>query len=260
MGWLGTPTALGVAALLASHALLQSGPLYAQGATGGRIVGQVVEQGRGVPVREAEIRIRGTSLVRTSDSNGRFLLVGVPPGTRVLEVRHLSYQDRADSILVLPEETLEVQVPLAPEPLTLEPLVVSIRSKVLEAAGFYRRREQGLSGFFISRAAIEARGPVRLSDLLVGVPGLRLQQRDGVLGPVVVSPRGTLLGPGTCSPNVWLDGVVTTIIDLDDIHPNQVEGMEIYRGAGAPLRYNDPCGAILIWTRVPIRREGGYGS
>ena len=260
MGWLGFPTALGVAALLAGHASLQAAPLHAQGAAGGRIVGQVVEQGRGVPVRGAEIRIQGTSLVRTSDSNGRFLFVGVPPGPQIMEVRHLSYQDRADSIPVLPEETLELLVPLAPEPLALEPLVVSVRSRVLEAAGFYRRREQGLSGFFITRAGIEARGPVRLSDLFVGVPGLRLQRREGVLGPVVVSPRGNLLGSGTCSPSVWLDGVVTTVIDLDDVHPNQVEGMEIYRGAGAPLRYNNPCGAILIWTRVLIRREGRHGT
>lgn len=252
----------GLAAFLAVPGLPQAVPLHAQTAAGGRVVGQVVEQRRGTPIRDVELRIQGTSLVRTTDSGGRFLFEAVPPGLRVLEVSHMGYQARLDSIQVLPDETLELLVSLAPEPLALDPLVVSVRSKVLEAAGFYRRRTQGLSGFHITRDQIEARGSVRLSDLFVGVPGLQLAQRDGVMGPVLVSPRGTLLGSGTCTPSVWLDGVLTTIIDLDDIHPNQVEGMEIYRGAGTPLRFNDPCGAILIWTRALIRRGGGieYGS
>jgi len=246
----------GLVALVLGPALFHAVPLHAQAATGGRVMGRVVEQGRGTPIRDVELRILGTTLTRTTDSGGRFLFERIPPGPQVLVVTQLGYRTRSDSVQVLQDETLELVVPLAPEPLPLDPLVVSVRSKVLEAAGFYRRREQGLSGVLISREQIEARGPVRLSDLFVGVPGMRLIQRDGVVGPVVVSPRGNLLGSGTCFPAVWLDGVITTVVDLDDIHPNQVEGLEIYQGAGAPLRYSNPCGAILIWTRVPIRRGG----
>jgi len=57
----------------------------------------------------------------------------------------------------------------------------------------------------------------------------------------------------TCFPDVWVDGIITTIVDLDQFNPDQVEGLEVYQGAGTPLRYNSPCGAILIWTHVPVK-------
>lgn len=222
----------------------------------GRIVGRIVDKERGAPIPDAEVRIRGTGLLRVSGRAGRFLFEAVPPGPRVLEVTHLSYQVRTDSILVIGDETLEIEVQLSPDPLPLEPLVVSIRSKVLETSGFYRRRDHGLSGTMFTREQIEDRNPIRLTDLFVSIPGVRVVQRDGVAGPVVVVPRGRLLDGGTeyCSPPVWMDGIITTIIDLDIIDPDHIEGLEVYVGARTPLRFNSDCGAILIWTRVPGKR------
>ena len=95
--------------------------------------------------------------------------------------------------------------------------------------------------------------------VFVSIPGVRLANRDGVLGPVVVFPRGKLLDEGTdtCYPAVWLDGVLTNMIDLDDVSPQTVEGLEVYQGAGAPLRFSTDCGAIIIWTQVPVKRGRG---
>lgn len=225
------------------------------GGGNGTIVGRVVDHTRGTPLAEAEIRVPGISRITTSDPLGRFALAAVPPGPQVLETRRMGYGARTDTLTVSPGETIEVVVGLGPDPLSLPPLVVAVRSRVLESAGFYGRRDQGLSGVFLTRQQIEERNPPRLSDLFIGIPGFRLQSRGGIRAPAVVSPRGNLLTGGVCFPVIWLDGVATTIVDLDDIHVNQVEGMEIYQGAGAPVRYNNPCGAILIWTRVPIRRD-----
>jgi hypothetical protein len=224
----------------------------------GRIVGRVVDHEKGAPISDAELRIRGTSLLRVSGPGGKFLFEAVPSGPQVLEVSHLSYRIRTDSIYVIGDETLEVEVQLAPDPLPLDPLVVAIRSKVLETNGFYRRREQGLSGTLFVREDIEERNPARLTDLFHSIPGVRVAQRDGVAGPVVTVPRGKLLDGGTesCYPPIWLDGIVTSILDMDVINPDHIEGMEVYVGARTPLRYNSDCGAILIWTRVPVRRGG----
>ncbi|MGW8266551.1 MAG: carboxypeptidase-like regulatory domain-containing protein [Longimicrobiales bacterium] len=228
-------------------------PLPAQQVLPGRIVGRVVDQDKGDPVEGAELRIRGTAVYGVSDRLGKFELEGVPAGGRVLEVSHLSYRVRTDSLQVLPEQTLEVTVMLSPDPLLLEPLVVSVRSKVLEASGFYLRREQGLSGVLLTREQIEERNPARFTDLFVSIPGARIAHRDGVGGSVVVFPRGNLMDGETCFPDVWVDGIITTIVDLDQFNPDQVEGLEVYQGAGTPLRYNSPCGAILIWTHVPVK-------
>ena len=229
----------------------------AQEGPAGRIVGRVVDQEKGNPVEGAELRVRGTRLMRVSDPAGRFMFELVPAGTQVLEVSHLAYRVRTDSIQVLTGETLEIEVSLSPDPVRLEPLVVTVRSKVLEASGFYVRRGQGLSGVLLTREQIEERRPARLTDLFVSIPGARIAHRDGVGGSVVVFPRGNLMEGETCFPDVWVDGIITTIVDLDQFHPDQVGGLEVYQGAGTPLRYNSACGAILIWTHVPVKGRGG---
>ena len=234
-------------------ALSPGGTLFAQDMLPGRIVGRVVDHDKGNPVEGAELRIRGTALLRVSDRNGQFEFEAVPAGARVLEVSHLSYRVRTDSIQIISEQTLELTVALSPDPLLLDPLVVSVRSRVLEANGFYLRREQGLSGVLLTREQIEERNPSRFTDLFVSIPGARVAHRDGVGGSAVVFPRGNLMDGETCFPDVWVDGIITTIVDLDQFNPDQVEGLEVYQGAGTPLRYNSPCGAILIWTHVPIK-------
>jgi hypothetical protein len=235
---------------------LLPGTLPGQETPEGRVVGQVVDQEKGRPIQGAELRIRGASLLRVSDPSGRFEFESVPGGPRVLEVTHLSYRVRTDSIQVLPGETLEVLVALSPDPFPLDPLVVSVRSRVLEANGFYGRRDQGLSGVLLTREQILDRNPARFTDLFVSIPGARLAHRDGVGASVVVFPRGNLMEGEVCYPDVWVDGIVTTIVDLDQFSPDQVEGLEVYQGAGTPLRYNSPCGAILIWTHLPLKRGG----
>lgn len=227
--------------------------LGAQEELPGRILGRVVDQEKGDPVEGAELRIRGTGLMRISDARGRFEFDRVPGGAHVLEVSHLAFRVRTDSIQVLPGATLELAVGLTADPVLLEPLLVTVRSRVLEANGFYSRREQGLSGLLLTREQIEERRPARLTDLFVSIPGVRLAHRDGVGASVVLFPRGNLMEGETCYPDVWVDGVITTIIDLDQFHPDQVEGLEVYQGAGTPLRYNSACGAILIWTHVPVK-------
>jgi len=230
--------------------------LGAQEESAGRVMGRVLDQENGDPVEGAELRIRGTGLMRISDARGRFEFETVPTGTLVLEVAHLAFRVRTDSIQVLPGATLELDVGLAADPVLLEPLLVTVRSRVLEANGFYSRREQGLSGLLLTREQIEERRPARLTDLFVSIPGVRLAHRDGVGASVVLFPRGNLMEGETCYPDVWVDGVITTIIDLDQFHPDQVEGLEVYQGAGTPLRYNSACGAILIWTHVPVKGRG----
>ena len=233
--------------------------LDAQQVLHGRIVGVVVDQEDGSPIEGVEVGLRGLPLVRVTDSRGRFAMESVPPGPRVLEFSHLGFRVRTDSIVLPPEETLEVKVTMTPDPIPLDPILVSVRSKVLEVNGFFRRREQGLSGVHLTKEQIAERRPSNLTDLFSSIPGARLANRDGVVGPVVVFPRGKLLGGGseTCYPAIWLDGVLTPGMELDQISPYSVEGIEVYQGAGAPLRFSTDCGAIIVWTQVPVKRGKG---
>ena len=154
-GW---PSLVILTAIATSPVLLPLGTLKGQETPEGRVVGSVVDQEKGRPIQGVELRIRDTGLLRVSDPTGRFEFERVPGGPRVLEVTHLSYRVRTDSIQVIPGETLEIHVALSPDPFPLDPLVVSVRSRVLEANGFYVRRDQGLSGVRLTREQILERG------------------------------------------------------------------------------------------------------
>jgi hypothetical protein len=239
--------------------MLGTGSLHAQQVLHSRIIGVVVDQEDGKPIEGVEVGLRGLSMVRVTDARGKFEMESVPPGAMVLEFSHLGFRVRTDSIVLPPEETLEVRVTMTPDPIPLDPILVSVRSKVLEVNGFFRRREQGLSGVHLTKEQIAERRPSNLTDLFSSIPGARLANRDGVVGPVVVFPRGKLLGGGTetCYPAIWLDGVLTPGMELDQISPYSVEGIEVYQGAGAPLRFSTDCGAIIVWTQVPVKRGRG---
>jgi hypothetical protein len=65
------------------------------------------------------------------------------------------------------------------------------------------------------------------------------------------------MGGRDCPPQYWVDGVKAFGLNIDDIIPQDVEGIEIYEGASTvPPQFNTKegttiCGVVLIWTRIP---------
>ena len=67
---------------------------------------------------------------------------------------------------------------------------------------------------------------------------------------------------GGCRPDLVLDGMPLGPVEglaIDDyMTPNEIEAIEVYHGIEAPIRFgNSPCGAVVIWTRVPEPVRGG---
>jgi hypothetical protein len=67
-----------------------------------------------------------------------------------------------------------------------------------------------------------------------------------------------MMGGGRdCPPQYWIDGVMVSGFNIDDMMPGDVEGIELYAGPSVvPPQFNNPrssvnCGLVLIWTRVP---------
>jgi outer membrane receptor protein involved in Fe transport len=130
-------------------------------------------------------------------------------------------------------------------------LEVITRSFLLELNGFYDRQRQGYSGVFLDRPAIERKRPNYVADLFRNIPGVEV-----VGGRIIMSQSSTFSGGGQgCAPAFWLDGIRSDRFSYDSIHPDQLEGAEVYTGGGAPMKYNDLCGTVVMWTRVPMRRR-----
>jgi len=231
--------------------ILASSPLGAQRRTGS--LSGVVRDDAGVPIPSVEIIAIKHSLSARTDSVGRFLLSALPSGPLDLTFRRLSFEPVVVTIDLPADDTTEVEVKLTVVAQRLTGVLVNDRApkkRVLE--GFETRRREAI-GYFVTRAQIEKRHPLLLSDMLRTIPGMMLTA--GETGRMTL--RFTRSSARNCSPQFYVDGVQATGFTIDDMQPGDVEGVELFAGAaGLPpefnrLRSNSNCGSVLIWTRVP---------
>lgn len=247
-----TVTAAG--GLLALALTPSTDALHAQAVVDAAVQGRVVDAESGDGLRDAEVYLDGTRFRVGTDDRGRFRLEGLPDGTYVIGVTRLGYQSREDTLFVGEGELVEVVLPMGRTPLEIEgvEVVVTRRSFLLEMRGFYDRSLQGFRGTFLDRAAIEDRDPLFVTDLLRNIPGVEVVEGSRLIMSQSVNFYD---GGRGCEPSLWLDGIRSGWRNYDDIRPEHLEGLEVYTGSGAPGKYNDLCGTVVIWTRLPMRRR-----
>ncbi|HEX6066744.1 MAG TPA: hypothetical protein VFZ04_21060, partial [Longimicrobiales bacterium] len=124
-------------------------------------------------------------------------------------------------------------------------------------------------GAYIMREEIEKKHADRISQLVIGRAGLRVQQV--ARGPSSGITRGDLVMRGGmqtsmrsayCFPRIYLDGVLARpsstsapTLTLDEIaKPEEIEAIEIYRSSSQiPPEFSgadSSCGVVVVWTRT----------
>jgi hypothetical protein len=191
-------------------------------------------------------------IVRTmTDAAGGFTLVGMDYGTNIVELRRIGYESLTFDVWV--DSTLgPLSVTMAPLSVRLRDLtVVTDRPSLNPMFGFDMRRREG-NGHFLTRNQIEDRTPVRFSDVLRGIPGIRVKPDPHFFGNTVEAIRAT--GFNTCAPLLFLDGMLMdATVRLDNVvNWRYVEGVEVYVGpAQVPAQFNvtgSVCAVIVVWT------------
>jgi carboxypeptidase family protein len=205
------------------------------------ILGQVFDETSGAPVPAAEVVLvdrsgltRGRSL---ADSAGWFRLSAPVPGRYSVRANSLGYSKLETTELNLEKGVeLHLELRLSATAVPHEPLrIVAQRSYRMGRLGEYYDRAQWTrkTGFgrVYMRDDIERLNPVFLSSLIRMTP-----VRSG------------------CNMTYMLDGLPIESNLLDSmIRPEEVEGVEIYRGASqVPPEYmgRAGCGLVLVWTRM----------
>lgn len=225
-------------------------PARAQGTLTGH-----VRDPSGFGVASAEVRISGGPLGAVTDANGAFRVQGVPAGLVRVSARRIGFRPGTTDVTIGVGQTVEVTVVLAYTPFRLQQVTVTARREPFDArlAGFKQRSLKRV-GTFITRERIEASASSSFSDLLRGVPGVRMgASNSGIRNAVRF--RGA-----NCAPLVFIDGSPASAgeFDVDIIDPASVEGVEIYMGMlTVPAEFNAPrglehCGVIAVWSR-PFR-------
>lgn len=254
------PSALGCVLLV-----LLATPVAAQRASiDGAIHGRVIEETTGEPIPDAFVRVlderRRTLGTTETDADGRFSFPRLKPGPFAFRVGSVGYTEITTPYWqVRGGETLDVTIRMHPHTVLLAPLEINARSRSESPmlAAFYSRMDRRLGGTFFSREDIERRRPSALTDLLVDVPGLRLEA-GGAPGDRIATFDRSLFAPGggRCHVQVYVDGVHAKGdgVSLNELaSPSGLEGVEVYRGlATVPPEFLSPearCGVIALWTR-----------
>ncbi len=255
-------TGIGAAAALALAAAM---PAQAQDT--GIIIGQVVQQGNMQPLAAAQVSIVGTGLGMVTAQNGSFRIVNVPAGTHTVRVQRIGFEQRDQEVTVQAGATVEVEFSLPSVALGLDEIVVT------GTAGAARRREVGNT--ITQLTADDIREPPQSVDALLQgrVPGMSVMQSSGMAGSgAMIRLRGNVSVAMSNQPIIYVDGVRMrsdgfarnyppvgfagrsgndVASPLNNINPNDIERIEVIKGAAATTLYGTEAaaGVIQIFTR-----------
>jgi hypothetical protein len=241
------------------------------------------------PIMYAYVAVEGGD-GKISDENGE---VNLGPGKRQtlsLRVQRIGYKPWFGKI-ELPDTaaTLLVLLPRLGQTLSTIKVQAAPETRALQLTGFYDRwmmRQKGtVSAVFIGPEELESRHPDKITNMLNGLNGVRLQRscegaqvafngsgqcqmaivvdgtrqcpsggcKSGGTGSTLVPSQNPGLGQRkvSCDSPALLDAVTAVLID-QILEANDVTAIEIYnRGGNVPssLSVSDQsCGIIAFWT------------
>ncbi len=246
-----------VAALLALGV-----PLAAQQTAGGAIAGRVTDRVNGQPVSDVRVQIVGTQRGALSRTNGSYRIVGVPNGTYTVRASRIGYAATTVSATVSGGGEATANFVLTVAENVLDKVTVSGAT-----GGSARAREVGASVSRIDSTSFNVSAVTNLSQVLSArTPGVAVQSGGGTIG---VSSRIRLRGPTSINlsndPLLVIDGLVSnnntnnfsvgvgggTTSRLDDINPQDIEDIQVLKGAAATALYGTGAanGVIQITTK-----------
>jgi len=237
------------------------------------VQGRVLDDATGQPVAAVAIQLvagdEGDSTVATdvTDDQGHFELRAPSVGAYRLQTSRIGYQPVTTQLFVIVREQdpLEVEVRISAVAVPLAPLtIVSGRaarssSLRLEIAGYYERMEiygrEGLGlGEFLGREELLRNNPLKVSDALRMVRGVRVVGGGGTRQVITLRAHGGWNLTGRCIPQVYINGSpFATGRDIDEmVSPWSLAGAEVYPGLSVPAEFTrgvqPACGVIALWT------------
>lgn len=246
-------------------------------ATAQSISGRITMGTSGLAVRGGSVILVDLSghprMAARSDSTGWYRITAPSAGTYKLRVQGADglVQVETEQITLAAGGFSELNVALPLSTAALDTVRVSA-SRLIDAPpgnktkydAFYRRKELGF-GQFLMRQDIEKTGMNQTSDVIRKVPGMLVSQSGTKVDIQSKRCSGSSVPGGgngglggfakpdkKLEPMLFVDGArVRDVESLNDIHPDQIEAIEVYQGAAeVPAEAKgDACAAIFIWLR-----------
>lgn len=246
--------------LLLAVGLAAAPALHAQTLVG-RVLDQVNETAVGGAVVSLVNREGAERAQTVSDATGQFRLTPPEAGEYFLLVNGFGYTETRSPLLALGVEgTAPIDLMIAPEPIGLEGIEVSVEEMAAEELNAFGLSPRDLGNRWIDRSRIEAI-PVKrdMGTILerTAIANTRIIRPENLtpgsdhMGLCVALTRArTGGGQGTCALIV-LNGVPIGGPQALDIDPETIESIAVLQPAEATLYYGTRggTGAVLVWTR-----------
>jgi TonB-dependent SusC/RagA subfamily outer membrane receptor len=255
-------TILRRSALLLVLAIVSPFALAAQQATG-TVSGRVTDAsvGRGLP--DVAVLVTGTRIGTLTGPNGEYTISGVPVGARTLTIRRIGYQPTTETVTVVPGATATADVALHVSAVNLSEVVVTGTGTATE------KRKVGTNIATIDSSLISRAQATTVDQAMQGkIPGAQITQNSGSPGGggISVRLRGVNSFISGSDPLYIVDGVIVDnesgqLADLGgrsnpqnrlaDLNPDDIEHIEIIRGAAAAALYGSRAnnGVVQIFTK-----------
>ncbi|HEX9607520.1 MAG TPA: TonB-dependent receptor [Gemmatimonadaceae bacterium] len=249
-------------ALLLVLAIVSPFALAAQQATG-TVSGRVTDAsvGRGLP--DVAVLVTGTRIGTLTGPNGEYTISGVPVGARTLTIRRIGYQPTTQTVTVVPGATATADVALHVSAVNLSEVVVTGTGTATE------KRKVGTNIATIDSSLISRAQATTVDQAMQGkIPGAQITQNSGSPGGggISVRLRGVNSFISGSDPLYIVDGVIVDnesgqLADLGgrsnpqnrlaDLNPDDIEHIEIIRGAAAAALYGSRAnnGVVQIFTK-----------
>jgi TonB-dependent starch-binding outer membrane protein SusC len=243
---------------------LAAGSLGAQqtGTISGRVTGEANE-----PLVGAQVHLTGTTLGTLTGNTGRYTIVNVPAAQYRVRAQMIGHRPIEVAVTVAAGQTVTQDFTLKTQALALDAMVVT------GTAGAARNREVGNSISAIDVAKLELPSN-NIGQLLQGrTEGMTVMPSSAMAGSgSMIRLRGNVSVAMSNQPLIYVDGVRIrsdgyqrnvpptgsdlrsgndVASPLNDINPNDIERVEIIKGAAAATLYGTEAaaGVIQIFTK-----------
>jgi hypothetical protein len=262
-------------ALLATLALSIS-PLVAAQAQA-TMAGIVRDDSTGTPLTDVEVLINGTSFSTRTNGQGRYVLTGLPTGTRQAIFRLLGHLPQRVDVLLADGDTTRANATLIRSDVVLDPIIVTgdapTRGVGLGREAIEERRRLGMGRYVDADMLRRYEATLHLDDVLRRHADIdvRMVRLDGVTTYLAYNrTHRNYKGELDCIMSVYHNGSPVAVggivrgdgnssggiraIDLRTFPLLELDAVEVYRSAAeVPTEYggaSSACGVILLWSRV----------
>lgn len=206
----------------------------------GRISGSVRDKKTHDPLVGATVVLEGTQLGATTDLNGRYVIIKIPPSQYTIRVSYVGYSTTVvKNVRVVQDNMTQVNVELTQSNIGLKGVTIEVARTPLI------RADVSGSQVIVSGSSIQSRPSESIQSALATMPG-------------IVSFNGQLYARGSRATDIRyiIDGVpVTNPINhtlMTDVNGDAVQDMEVLTG-GFSAQYGNALGGIVNLTT----KDGG---